>query len=215
VAHELRNGLTPIGGSVECLQRELKLEGENAVLMQLIMTETQRLHRFVTDLLNYTRDRELMTEPMNLDEELAELARELERDPRRGQVAVRCLPGPRPGEVLADRGQMRQVWLNLAANALEAMEGPGTLTLGWREGEKGQLVVEIADTGSGISPEDLAQVGKPFFTTKARGTGLGLAIALRIVERHGGSLLVDSAPGRGTTVRVSLPERTDVLAHAA
>jgi signal transduction histidine kinase len=107
------------------------------------------------------------------------------------------------------------VWLNLSANALEAMPGGGTLTLRGREGERGMIVVEFEDTGSGIAAEDLPRVGQPFFTTKRGGTGLGLAIAQRIVERHGGTLAVDSQPGRGTKVRVSLPGALAGVAQAA
>jgi two-component system sensor histidine kinase HydH len=216
IAHELRNGLTPISGSVECLQRELKLEGENATLMKLIVTECGRLHRFVTDLLNYAREREVVTEPIPMDDHLAELAETLRRDPRCAQgITVVFDPVGRAVEIEADREQIRQVWLNLAANALEAMESGGTLTLLWSEGEKSQVVVEFADTGAGIRPEDLAQVGQPFFTTKSKGTGLGLAIAQRIVERHGGTLQLESRAGRGTNVRVSLPARAMPVARAA
>ncbi len=216
IAHELRNGLTPISGSVECLQRELSLEGENAVLMKLIVTECGRLHRFVSDLLNYAREREPIVEPLPVDEHLADLVEMIRRDPRCGPgIEVRFEPQDAAVAVEADREQIRQVWLNLAANALEAMEGAGTLTLAWSSGEKSEVIVEFADTGAGIRPEDLAQVGQPFFTTKARGTGLGLAIAQRIVERHGGTLLLESRPGSGTTVRVTLPARAIPVARAA
>src|SRR5206468_4798573 len=86
IAHELRNGLNPISGSVECLQRELRLEGENAVLMDLIATESARLNRFVTDLLTYSRERDLVLEPLPIDERLGELCDVVARDPR-------CRPG--------------------------------------------------------------------------------------------------------------------------
>jgi signal transduction histidine kinase len=82
IAHELRNGLNPISGSVECLQRELKLDGENAVLMDLIATESARLNRFVTDLLTYTRERDLVPEPIAIEERLSELCEGLMHDSR-------------------------------------------------------------------------------------------------------------------------------------
>jgi signal transduction histidine kinase len=110
--------------------------------------------------------------------------------------------------VQGDREQLRQVWLNLAVNAMEAMGERGTLVLRARDGEDGQVIVEFADNGSGIAAEDLPHVGQPFFTTKRGGTGLGLAIAQRIVERHGGALTFESTPGRGTTARVTLPAAT-------
>jgi signal transduction histidine kinase len=206
IAHELRNGLNPISGSAECLQRELKLEGENAVLMELIVRECSRLNRFVTDLLNYARERELNVETLDVDGVLAELRDVLGRDPRCApRTRVRCEEGPGRATVRADREMIRQVWLNLGANALESMPEGGELVLRWREGDQEMVWVEFEDTGSGIAAEDLPRVGTPFYTTKKGGTGLGLAIANRIVERHGGKLLLESRPGRGTRARVALP----------
>jgi signal transduction histidine kinase len=216
IAHELRNGLNPISGSVECLQRELKLEGENAQLMELIATESARLNRFVTDLLTYSRERDLVLEQFPLDDRLVELCEGVSRDPRcKSGMTVRCHPDAAGVSLNADHEQLRQVWLNLATNAIEAMPPGGTLVVRSRTGEGGQVIVEFIDNGPGIASEDLARVGQPFFTTKRGGTGLGVAIAQRIVERHGGALVFESAPGRGTTVRVSLPVATAPVAQAA
>jgi len=216
IAHELRNGLNPISGSVDCLQRELKLEGENGVLMQLIATECARLNRFVTDLLSYSRERDLVLETVDLEEQLAELAETLGRDPRcRPGMRVRFEPCGRPGPVQADREQIRQVWLNVAANAFESMKSGGTLTLRWRDEGPAQRTVEFEDQGVGISAEHLVEIGKPFFTTKEGGTGLGVAIAQRIVERHVGSLSFESIPSQGTTVRITLPAVAADAAWAA
>ena len=216
IAHELRNGLNPISGSVECLQRELRLDGENAVLMELINRECVRLNRFVSDLLNYSRERDLALEPLDVAEHLAELCDGLRRDPRRpANVRVDYEPGPAASAVRGDRDQLRQVWLNLSANAFEAMPRGGRLTVRLRPAEDGTVGVEFEDTGSGITAEDLPRVGQPFYTTKQGGTGLGLAIASRIVERHGGALSFESAVGRGTVVRVALPVDETVLARAA
>jgi two-component system sensor histidine kinase PilS (NtrC family) len=216
IAHELRNGLNPISGSVEVLQRELKLEGEHAVLMDLIARESTRLHRFVTDLLSYTRERDLVPEPVNLDEHLATLCDDIRRDSRRGaDVAVRY---DRPGTeavVRVDREQLRQVWLNLAANAFEAIGPRGSLTVRWTAAPDEGVAVEFQDDGSGIAATDLPQVAQPFFTTKQGGTGLGLAIAQRIVERHGGMLVLESELGKGTTARVTLPAASVHLLQAA
>ena len=216
IAHELRNGLNPISGSVECLQRELKLEGENAQLMELIGTECARLNRFVTDLLAYSKERTLAREAIPLEENLAELCEELKRDPRRRRNAtVRFEAGEVPLQVQADREQLRQVWLNLAVNALEAIGDRGTLTVRCRTADDGQVTVEFVDDGNGIVAEDLPRIAQPFFTTKQGGTGLGLAIAQRIVERHGGSLAFESTPGRGTVARVTLPGEVLSAAQAA
>lgn len=216
IAHELRNGLNPISGSVECLQRELKLDGENAVLMDLISRESQRLNRFVTDLLNYAKERELVLAPVELGEHLAEVCEAVSRDPRRpAGVGVRVEPGLPDVAVRVDVDQMRQVWLNLASNAFQAIGGRGEVVIRWQDGEGDQVIVEFEDNGPGIAAEHLPFVGQPFFTTKEGGTGLGLAIAQRIVERHGGSLTLESVPGEGTTVRVVLARAPVAVAQAA
>jgi signal transduction histidine kinase len=216
IAHELRNGLNPISGSVEFLQRELKPEGESAVLMSLISRECGRLNRFVSDLLSYARERELVLEPLDLDEHMDELRDGLRRDPRCGAGSRVTFESPGCGVRLrGDREQLRQVWLNLVNNALDAMAGVGTLTVRWRPAGDGRVVVEFEDQGTGIAPEVLPRVGEPFFTTKQEGTGLGVAMAQRIVERHGGTLVFESAPGRGTIARVSLPAGIEILAKAA
>jgi two-component system sensor histidine kinase PilS (NtrC family) len=216
IAHELRNGLSPISGSVEVLQRELKLQGENAQLMGLITTECNRLNRFVTDLLAYARERAVVKMPMDLGEVLAELCETIARDPRCGSgVMVKYEPGDELVEVPCDREQLRQVWLNLAGNALDAMEGSGTLTVRWRPQEPGQVVIEFVDTGPGIARENLPRVGQPFFTTKKGGSGLGLPIAQRIVERHSGTLMLLSAGERGTIARITLPATAGAAARAA
>jgi two-component system sensor histidine kinase PilS (NtrC family) len=216
IAHELRNGLNPISGSVECLQRELTLDGENAVLMNLISRESQRLNRFVTDLLSYSKERDLALAPVDLGEHLAEVCEVVTRDPRRpAGVRVRIAPGYPDAVVKVDADQMRQVWLNLAANAFQAIEHDGEVVVGWRDGDADQVIIECTDNGPGIAAEDLPLVGQPFFTTKEGGTGLGLAIAQRIVERHGGALTLHSVPGAGTTVRVVLVRASAAVAQAA
>jgi len=216
IAHELRNGLSPISGSIECLQRELKFEGENAQLLDLIVTECNRLNRFVTDLLAYSRERPLVKQPFDLNENLADLCEHLTHDPRRGAgVSVRYAPGEGLPDVAADREQLRQVWLNLAGNALEALGESGTLTVRWRAIDAGHIAVEFQDTGPGIKPDDVPRVGQPFFTTKKGGNGLGLAIAQRIVERHGGALTLQPAAERGTIARVTLPGTVAAELHAA
>ena len=216
IAHELRNGLKPISGSVEVLQRELKLEGESAELMDLVARESARLNKFVTDLLSYSRERDLALEPILLEDHLRDLANTLRHDPRRGEgVSVAYVPGPEGARVVLDSEQMRQVWLNLSTNALEAFGERGTLTITWVVRGADHIAVEFRDDGPGIPADDLCRVGEPFFTTKRGGTGLGLAIAQRIVERHGGVLTLESVAGQGTTARVMLPGAVVALSTAA
>lgn len=128
---------------------------------------------------------------------------------RRVTVAVESEPQL---SVNGDRGQLLEVLINLATNAIEAMDG-GVLTLRAR-GEGGKVVLEVADTGGGIPPEIEARIWEPFFTTKAEGTGLGLHIVRQIVEAHGGEVGLSSRPGKGSTFLLSLPALVDPVREA-
>ena len=216
IAHELRNGLNPISGSVEYLQRNLEPKGETAEIMELISRESSRLNRFVTDLLNYSKERDIALVPVSLSEHLNELCEAVKRDPRRPEdVRVVLQPADTDITLRMDPELMRQVWLNLATNAFQAMSEKGELIVRWKQTEDARVLVEFVDDGSGIAAEDLQRVGQPFFTTKEGGTGLGLAIAQRIVERHGGALTLHGAPGRGATACVALPCEAGSIALAA
>src|SRR5690606_23273545 len=112
--------------------------------------------------------------------------------------------------VFFDRAQLELVLLNLASNAAEAMPDGGSVTVGLGGQDPAWVEVSLRDTGRGMGPDELARCREPFYTSKpaGRGTGLGLPLASDLVERAGGTLLVESAPGRGTTVRIRLPRRT-------
>jgi two-component system sensor histidine kinase PilS (NtrC family) len=223
IAHEIRNCLNPIAGSVEVLQRELKLTGENARLLDLIIRESERLDNFIRELLDYARERPLKTETVDAGALVRETADVARRHPSGGNAKRVVLSLPQaPVWVQVDFEQMKQVLLNLLINAQEAIEGSGTVTVIVAErdaaGPRGSAarrlaVVEVRDTGIGIPPGEIAQVFEPFFSTKQGGTGLGLAIANRIVERHGGNLEIESQVGAGTTMRLWLP-RAERPAHA-
>jgi len=214
IAHEIRNCLNPISGSVELLQRELSLEGENAHLMSLIGHECERLNRFVTELLDYAREPRFVVESVDV-RGLVEGALELvRRHPAyRPEIELELEPGEEAWARI-DREQFKRVLVNLLQNAIEALEGPGRVAVRTRMERADRVVVEVSDTGPGIPQAVLARVTEPFFTTKRGGTGLGLAIAARIMERLNGSLRVTSAPGAGSTFTLEL-ERTPALARAA
>jgi len=228
IAHEIRNCLNPITGSVEVLQRELKVTGENARLLELIVRESERLDNFILELLDYARERPLKTERVELAGLTRETADVARRHPSGGEAKVVSVDGPaEPIWVQVDFEQTKQVLLNLMINALEAIERSGTVSVrvlpadvpGSGAGSRrGFAMIEVRDTGSGIRAEDLRQVFDPFYSTKVGGTGLGLAIANRIVERHGGSVEIESRVGAGTTLRLWLPKAerpASAVAHAA
>ena len=137
---------------------------------------------------------------------LEEIAREVYFMLERKLVDVEMVvdAGPNAPEILADEGQMKQVFMNLIKNAGEAMPDGGTLTVRTRR-EGPMLRIDVSDTGCGISPENQARLFREFFTTKERGYGLGLHIVNTIVERHGGTIQVKSEIGKGTTFTLHLP----------
>ncbi|HXL15873.1 MAG TPA: ATP-binding protein [Methylomirabilota bacterium] len=228
IAHEIRNCLNPISGSVEVLQRELKVKGENARLLDLIVRESERLDNFIRELLDYARERPLKCETLDLSELLRDLIDVAERHPDAEGKSLRFSSPEEEVCVHVDSEQMRQVLMNLVLNALEAVEAEGKVEVriatrrdrpGAGSGSTGSWVcVEVQDNGIGIAAPEVELIFEPFYSTKRGGTGLGLAIANRIVERHGGALEVESRLGAGTTMRVWVPRTTrtaKTVAHAA
>jgi signal transduction histidine kinase len=187
--------------------------GENARLLELIVRESERLDNFIRELLDYARERPLKTERVDLAALTRETAEVARRHPSMGAGKTVTVEAPeKPVWAQVDFEQTKQVLLNLVINALEAIEGAGSVTArvdpanGSRSrGRAGFAAIEVRDTGAGIRADDLRQVFEPFFSTKLGGTGLGLAIANRIVERHGGAVEIESRVGVGTTLRLWLP----------
>jgi PAS domain S-box-containing protein len=220
IAHEMRNCLKPLGGSVDLLRRELVLSGENAHLMDLILRQTETLEGFVRDLLSYAREHPLARHRADVREIVHDVLATVERHPAKSdskRIVERFPEGPI--FVNADSDAIRQVFTNLALNALEAMES-GTLVVAAdapvaaptgerrRSGpaeERSFVRISFTDDGHGIPVELRDQVFKPFFTTKRGGSGLGLSIAQRIVERHGGKLSLSASSDSGTMASVYLP----------
>lgn len=223
IAHEIRNCLNPIAGSVEVLQRELKVSGENARLLELIVRESERLDSFIRELLDYARERPLHPEAVEIGGLVRDSVEVARRHPSVAPgKSVRLVLGEEAYWARVDYEQMKQVLLNLVINGLEAIEGAGQVTVGAigdrAAGRGGRVGFEVRDDGIGIPSEEIGRVTEPFFSTKNGGTGLGLAIVNRIVERHGGSLDIESRVGEGTAFRVWLPRATTpagVLVQAA
>ena len=228
IAHEIRNCLNPISGSVEVLQRELKVKGENARLLDLIVRESERLDNFIRELLDYARERPLKCETLDLTSLVRDLVDVAQRHPSAEGKVLRFSGGGDDVMVHVDSEQMRQVLMNLVLNALEAVEGEGQVDvrIGARRDRPGAVAApgrtwvcaEVQDNGIGIAAPEIELIFEPFYSTKRGGTGLGLAIANRIVERHGGVLEVESRLGAGTTMRVWVPRSTSTaktVAHAA
>jgi two-component system, NtrC family, sensor histidine kinase HydH len=204
LAHEVRTPLSVIRGSAEMLARHAAAGSQDAELAAFVVEEADRLSRLVDDLLAFARPRE----PVRERADLAAVARRVAGAPGIGGGAVGIETRLEPAPVTGDAEQLYQVALNLAANAIQASP-PGASVL-IRTGVDGaDAVLEVADGGPGITPEDLPKVWTPFFSQRVGGTGLGLPIVRRIVEAHDGTVVLESGSGDGTKAVVRLPLRTE------
>ncbi|MFI5217795.1 MAG: nitrogen regulation protein NR(II), partial [Candidatus Limnocylindria bacterium] len=185
---------------------------------ELIVREVDRIATLVDDLMVFSRGEDLRLAPVNIHFVLDGVLDLLAMDPLGSRVRVERRFDPSIPELMADSDRLTQVFLNLARNALQAMEKGGELRITTRMsldhhlfqagGEHvPTLLVEVKDDGAGIPPALLERLATPFFTTRPGGTGLGLAVSRHWIARHGGTLRLESAPGEGTSVRVALPLR--------
>ena len=205
IAHEIRNPLASISGSVQVLSNELSVGSAERRLMEIIVSESNRLSKILADFLRFVRPQERRIAEFDVARTVAEVM-EIFRlsdevsDAHRIEVDV----VPASSLVSGDRDQVRQIVYNVAKNAVRAMAAGGTLTVSGRE-EDGWYSIRFTDTGRGMSEEELSRLFTPFSTAFDGGTGLGMAIVRRIVEEHGGAIDAESRPGEGTTVTVLLP----------
>jgi two-component system sensor histidine kinase HydH len=210
VAHEVRNPLGVIYNAVTSLRRLLKVEGDSAMLLDILSEESDRLNRIVADLLDFTRPRTPILQPEDMGKVLMDAleAARIQGGPEAKSVSYDVEVQPHLAPVHMDRRLIRQALVNVAVNALQAMPQGGTVRVRCRRelhDNRDHVRIDISDQGMGIPTELLHRVFEPFFTTKAQGTGLGLAVVRRILEEHRGEIAVDSAPGRGTTFTIRLP----------
>jgi two-component system NtrC family sensor kinase len=183
--------------------------------LSLVQRETERCTVIVRNLLDFARARPLdlrIVDPVRALDEALSLAQH--KMQLQNITVVKKLEGT--GAVNADFGQLRQAFMNILLNACDATPAGGTLTLASRLlPQERALEISVADTGAGIAPELLSRIFDPFFTTKEKGTGLGLSVVYGIVEKHGGSMQVESRVGQGTTMTIRLPLAEDGAARAA
>jgi len=209
IAHEIRNPLASIRGSVEMLASELEVEGENRHLMDLIQKESERLNRIIEDFLEYARLRPQSLRRNHLNRILEEICTMLRRrDDLDATTRIELVPAELDLVVEIDDEQMTQVFLNLSLNAIQAMEGEGTLTISCRaelNESRWEAVVRFTDEGPGIEDDCFEHLFDPFFTTKIDGTGLGLSMANSIVHNHEGRIEARNRVEGGAEFSVCLP----------
>jgi two-component system, NtrC family, sensor histidine kinase PilS len=204
VAHEIRNPLAAISGSIELLSTAPSGAQESTELMGIVLREVERLNALITELLEFARPRR--TDPQHLDvgATLAEMLRVFENDKRLASARVE-LSAPEPVWVDADAGQLRQLIWNLLRNAAEASPQGAPISVEVTAEPETWARITVRDRGPGISDENRARIFEPFFSTKEGGTGLGLATVHRIVEEHHGLIEVERPQGGGTAFTVRLP----------
>lgn len=213
IAHEIRNPLASISGSIQMLREEVSLAGDSRKLMDIILRETERLNQLITDYLLFARPARELKDTIELGSLIGETLDVFRNSPAASSVKIESRIEEEM-RILGDARQLGQVFWNLFVNAAQAMDGQGTLTVnteycvdgktrGCQSGEC--AVINVSDTGKGIPPDDLKRIFDPFFSTKDDGTGLGLAIVHRIIESHNGRIEVRSALGSGTSFKIILP----------
>jgi two-component system sensor histidine kinase PilS (NtrC family) len=213
IAHEIRNPLASMAGSIQILRDELALTSEQSQLMDIVLRESDRLNDTIRSFLAFARPQRNAMVNLDLRRAVTDTARLIENNAEVTAKHAVVVDVP-PDAVMfrADEAQVRQIVWNLATNGLRAMPEGGTLRLSVRmrggeeaTGAAGEVVIAVQDEGVGIAPDELDGIFQPFRGGFARGTGLGLAIVHRIATDYGGEVRVASQKGTGTTVEVALP----------
>lgn len=223
LAHEIRNPLASLSGSIQMLKSELSLDESQSHLMEIILRESERLNALITDFLLFAQPPQSRPQPVKIDRILEETLELFSHSPscHEGIRLVRT-PSGQIGEVIVDPDQIRQVLWNLLINASQSLSNGGEIRVHLEKGNpslwpgapsffsskesKSWVKISIEDTGIGIPPEEKEKIFEPFYTTKENGTGLGLAIVHKIIENHKGLIKVESEVGKGSTFTIFLPQ---------
>ena len=214
IAHEIRNPLAAMRGSIQMLRADMEGESAQTELMEIILRESDRLNRIISDFLSYARPRSIIrsrTDVGNLLRETFTLMRHSPEVTDQQKLEEQLPDEPLLAEV--DAEQLRQVFWNLARNALQAMPAAGTLRAEIGRNSNGRLRITFADTGCGMSPEQVERLFEPFSSTTG-GSGLGLSIVYQIIRDHGGTINARSREGQGTTIMIELPGENGVESGA-
>ena len=211
VAHEINNPLGVILGYAGYLEGKMSEEDPNYKYIHEIKRESKRCKKIVQDLLSYARTPRPSLEAVDLNELLSQIVDFAANHTDMRRVNINTEFAPNLPLIMLDGDQMRQVAINLILNAGGAMPDGGVLTVKTEPGREGDVSIIFRDSGCGIPSENLEKIFEPFYTTKERGTGLGLAITRQIIEQHHGGIQIESEPGKGTKVTVTLPFEREEL----
>jgi two-component system NtrC family sensor kinase len=206
IAHELNNPIYGIMNTLELLKTEIPPESKRRRILELSLSEIQRLSEMLRNMLSFSKPEEEKRRPVKIDELIEGILLMMEKQMRESNIQVETTFDPGIPEIMASTNQMRQVMLNIIKNAKEAMPKGGTLLVRTSK-EDNRILIHIQDTGIGIPEEIRAKIFEAFFTTKqkVKGVGLGLSVCYGIIKDHGGEIRVESEEGKGTTFVISLP----------
>ncbi|MBT8365979.1 MAG: GHKL domain-containing protein [Deltaproteobacteria bacterium] len=199
LAHEIKNPLASLTGSIQLLREDLRFDADHDRLMQIVLREADRLSSLVTNFLLYARPPAGKVEAMELHKVLLDTTELFEKDANNdGRITI-IQNIPSDIWISMDPMHLRQILWNLLINASEAIDGQGVINVEMQTSKNKQVIIKISDNGCGMSTEDLNHIFDPFFTTKASGTGLGLSIVHRTLEAYDALLDVESETNKGTT----------------
>jgi two-component system NtrC family sensor kinase len=206
IAHELNNPIYGIMNTLELLKTEIPPESKRRRILELSLSEIQRLSEMLRNMLSFSKPEEEKRRPVKIDELIEGILLVMEKQMKESNIQVQVSYDPDTPEIMASTNQMRQVMLNILKNAKEAMPKGGTLFV--RTSKKDhRVLIHIQDTGIGIPEEIKDKIFDAFFTTKqkVKGVGLGLSVCYGIIKDHGGEIKVESEAAKGTTFTISLP----------
>jgi two-component system sensor histidine kinase HydH len=210
VAHEVRNPLSSIKGFATYFKERYKDIPEDQQISDIMIKEVDRLNRVVGQLLEFARPVCLTRRQILLKPFIEDSLKLVERKAKEANIDLHALVDQDADSCTLDPDRINQVLLNLYLNAIEAMEQGGRLTVSVLPSQdKDGIQIKVEDTGVGINADDITRIFDPYFTTKSSGTGLGLAISHNIIEAHRGEIFIDSKPGTGTSITLTLPSGKD------
>jgi len=206
IAHELNNPIYGIMNTLELLKTEIPPESKRRKILELSLSETQRLAEILRNMLSFSKPEEEKRRPVKMNELIEGILLVMEKQMRESNIKVETSFDDEIPEVMASTNQMRQVMLNILKNAKEAMPKGGTLTVRTSKEDK-NVLIHVLDTGVGIPEEVRDKIFEAFFTTKqkVKGVGLGLSVCYGIIKDHGGEIKVESEEGKGTIFTIRLP----------
>lgn len=204
LAHEIRNPLAGIAGVIDIIGRDLPFTSPARAMVKDVRLEIDQINRILTDLLQTARPHPPCMMKSNLNTTVEHAVMLARQQVLSKPIRIEVITAPDLPEVEHDSDQIHQVVLNLLLNAVQSIQGSGSVTVKV-DAQDAFATISVTDTGRGMTPQQIAQIFRPFYTTKPTGTGLGLSLVRRIIDEHEGQINVTSEPAKGSTFEVMLP----------